>query len=668
MKITRRDAIKMIGCGVAGAPMLSAGSQYEALPAPTSHRWSSAWDRALLEGILARWDKEYDPGVSLLASHRGSEYNYQSGLRNMVVHPTRESFEYALLLLESGEATRCERALKVLDRDLQLQETDPKSRWCGVWPYYLEEPLAKMPAVDLNWADFNGAHLLLTLFRHESKLPDELTGRTREAIRQAAYAIQRRNVTPYYTNIAVQGSFVTLAAAELLKDDALATYALDRIRRVAATVDESGSFAEYNSPTYLHVTLENLTRVLTFVRNSEALAIVERMHERLWLHLASHWHPPTRQLAGPMSRAYSNDVGSPLWLQKATDNKLAFLSLDDIRTNPPSESGDAAMLAYRCPATLRPEFLRLGRVRQHREIFISGQKLVDNLTISQRTVPVLPVEGTTYLTPAFALGSANRSDFWVQRRPLLLYWGGPERPPQCMQLRVMKDDYDFASGLFYSVQEAGCVLGAIAFRSNGGDKHPSLDPIREGSFRLNRLHVQFLFPVWDDTWQLLLDGKAWTDTSQAIPVSGRISIDTGSCMLCFQFRTMSFGKSIPMLRFIREKGQAHFSLALFESQDLQTLRWADVNEAQCSFTLAVEEHRHRLAGFDRRCAARRFMTVQTQEQIHFTWESPSAPLELVVQRGVHPVAQMDAGYAARAMGKPVPMVRLSEEKILLRRA
>jgi len=382
MNITRRDAIKMIGCSLATAPTLSDMSWGKAGGAPASRGWSSAWDRALLEGVLARWDKDYDANACLLSGHRGPEYNYQSGLRNMVVHPTRESFEYALLLLESGEAPRRERALKVLDRNLQLQETDPKSRWRGIWPYYLEEPLAKMPAVDLNWADFNGAHLLLTLFRHESKLPDELAGRTREAIRQAAYAIQRRHVTPYYTNIAVQGSFVTLAAAELLKDDALATYALDRIRGVAATVDESGSFAEYNSPTYLHVTLENLTRILAFVRNSEALGIAERMHERLWLHLAAHWHPPTRQLAGPMSRAYSNDIGSPLWLQKATNNELPFLSLDDIRANPPSESGDVALLAYRCPAALRPQFLRLARMHQHREIFISGQKLVDNLTIS----------------------------------------------------------------------------------------------------------------------------------------------------------------------------------------------------------------------------------------------------------------------------------------------
>jgi hypothetical protein len=664
MKITRRDAIKTISYGLSAAPLLEGLTWCEAPQTQPSHGWSSAWDLALIRGMLAPWDRQYDPKVSLLSAHRGPEYNYQTSLRNTFVHPTRESFEYALLLLESGDNARRERALNVFDHDLRLQETDPKSPWCGVWPYYVEEPLDKMSAADLNWADFNGAHLLVALFRHEQKFPAELAKRTRDAVRLAAYAIQRRNVTPYYTNIAVQGSFVTLAAAELLQDDNLASYAMERIRRVAATVDESGSFAEYNSPTYAHVTLENLTRILTFVRNSEALAITGRMHERIWQHLAAHWHPPTRQFAGPMSRAYSNDVGSPLWLQKATDNELAFLTINELNDNPPNESSDVVLLAYKCPEALLPQFLRLARTHQHREIFVSGQRLVDNLKISERTAPVVPIEGTTYLTPAFSLGSANRSDFWVQRRPLIAYWGGPQRPPQCMQLRVMKDDYDFASGLFYSVQETGCVLGAVAFRSDGGDKHPSLDPIWNGIFKLTRLYVQFFFPVWRDTWQVLADGKLLEGSTAPLPFSNRISINADSCKLCLQVRTAVFGKSNPSLRFARAAGQARLELMLFDSADQQTLHWSEVNEAGCSFTLVVEDSRDSLAHLDRRCAAKPFAAAQVGERTHFTWQSPSAPLELTVQRGVHPVAQMDAAYDERANGKAIPMVRLNDQKIL----
>jgi hypothetical protein len=649
---------------LASAPLLNRLTWPDARRVHTDHGWSQAWDQAVLEAALARWDRDYDPKAFLLGSHRGPEYNYQSGLRNIVVHPTRESLEYALLLLESGETFRRERALNILDRDLQLQETDPNSRWCGVWPYYLEEPLAQMSAADLNWADFNGAQLLVIVLRHQDQLPAALLQRMREAIRLAALAIKRRDVTPYYTNIAVQGSFVTLASAELLDDPEIGSYAIARLRRFAATVDESGSFAEYNSPTYMHVTLENLTRILTFVRNSEARALSERLHERAWLHLAMHWHSPTRQFAGPMSRAYSNDVGSPLWLQKALNNELAFVTLDEIRAKPPSGNGDVIILPYSCPESLRSRFLHFTGAHQHREVFISGQRLVDNLKVSTKAVPMLPIEGTTFLTSAFSLGSANRSDFWVQRRPLIAYWGGDQRPPQCMQLRAIKDDYDFASGLFYSAHDSGCVLGAIAFRSNGGDKHPSLDPVRNGTFTAKRIYAQFLFPVWADAWQVLSDGKPVQDLKADLPLSARISIDMGTCRMCVQVRKANFGGFRPKVVFVRQDGQARLELILFEAAEEQTLHWSDMNDAGCSFTLVMDDRPSSLRQFDRRCSSSSFTSSPVEDYTRLRWRSPSKPLEVTVRRGVHPVAEMDAAYDERVSGEPAPMERLSDEKIL----
>jgi len=78
----------------------------------------------------------------------------------------------------------------------------------------------------------------------------------------------------------------------------------------------------------------------------------------------------------------------------------------------------------------------------------------------------------------------------------------------------------------------------------------------------------------------------------------------------------------------------------------------------------MEDRRNSLAHFDRQCAAKHFAVTQLGERNHFTWTSPAAPLDLTVERGVHPVAQMDAGYDERANGKTVPLVRLSDEKIL----
>jgi len=88
--------------------------------------------------------------------------------------------------------------------------------------------------------------------------------------------VRRRNVAMSYTNIAVMGAFVTLAAAEMLGDANLAAYAPDRLRRFARAVDETGGFAEYNSPTYTHVTIANLTRLRMLVRDEDSRALGRR--------------------------------------------------------------------------------------------------------------------------------------------------------------------------------------------------------------------------------------------------------------------------------------------------------------------------------------------------------------------------------------------------------
>ncbi len=94
--------------------------------------------------------------------------------------------------------------------------------------------------------------------------------------------------------------------------------------------------------------------------------------------------------------------------------------------------------------------MKLERRHQQREIFIEDEVLLDTLIPHAISPPLTPVQRTTLLTPSFALGTANRSDFWIQRRPLLAYWGDANRPPHSLQLRVVKNDYDFSSASFYS--------------------------------------------------------------------------------------------------------------------------------------------------------------------------------------------------------------------------
>jgi len=608
----------------------AAAAAAPALPAPAAG-WTREWDRALLDSALAGQDAAWDPAERLLKRHLGSDYSYHSGLRAAYAHPTRDSVEYALALLEAGGEARARRAEEVIARILELQDTDPKSKWYGIWGWYMEEPPSKMvPAADWNWADFNGSLLLLIELRHGKRLPAELRARMREGIRHAAASVRRRNVSMTYTNIAAKGTFVTLAAAETLEDRDLMGYATERLRRFAAAIDQTGSFAEYNSPTYASVTIANLTRMRMHVKDAASRALAEKIHERAWLHLGKHWHAPSRQLAPPMSRCYRTDIGQPLWIQKALDNRLGFATLDDVRERRATASAETAMLELRCPEAVAPMFLSLPAPRQHRELFVGA------------------VQGATWLDRRFALGSTNRSNFWVQSRGLAGYWGEGGRTSGYLQLRFLKDDYDFTSALLYSVQERNCALGLVNFRTPGGDKHPSLDPVRNGQFQASRLRLR-------------LDLSGAPARAQTIVEGSFAAVDTGMVKIWMAAPAARFGEREGKWTAAREDGALALSFDLLHEKAPVTVRWADQARAFAVFTLAVEDSADSLPRFVERMRAATFRAVSETE---WEWRSPAGVLGLA--GGVRPAAfaEQEKAFRDTVDGKPVPPVRLSDERLV----
>lgn len=285
-----------------------------------------------LEPLHAR----YDPAERLLREPFRSP-GYHTALSGGMVHPTRSSLQYALALLDTGDDALRERALDIIRRVVALQDPNPESRTYGIWSWFLEEPLGKMSPPDWNWADFLGVTLLQIARDHRDRLPPEVRDLVDAALQHAARSIQRRNVGPDYTNIALMGTYVTLATAELYDLEDLRAYATARLRRLHEHVTQQGAF-----------------------------------------------------------------------------------------------------------------------------------------------------------TPDFALGTINRGDLWNQRRPLIAYWGTPEKPAY-LRLRCLRDGYDFAAAQFFSAQQGGAVLAAINFATDGGNTHVSLDRLTNGVFRAKDLRLRFEF-------------------------------------------------------------------------------------------------------------------------------------------------------------------------------
>jgi hypothetical protein len=588
--------------------------------------WPAAWDRILIEKAISIEAPRYDEKEALVTRLFGPGYRYHTKLREGRVHDLRASAEYALALLEIGAKAGIVRAQQTLNRVCALQDTDPASKWYGIWGYYLEEPPAQMDVADWNWADFLGGTLLLVDIRHGPGLEAGLRARIRESIHHAALSVQRRNVEAAYTNIAVKGTFVCAAAAERLGLADLVEYARERMVRIEAYIGESGSFAEYNSPVYARVTLTDLTRMRMYLKPGPVRDGAARIERRLWLHLARHWDGYRKQIAGPMSRCYETDLGEPFWLEKSLGGRLG---LADPELRGQYGDLDTAIHDFHCPEPFAPTFLHPSS-SFHRETFRVPQE-------KQR-----PVQGATFVHPDFSLGSVNQGDFWVQSRPLLAYFGGPERPAHMVRLRLVKDGYDFASALLWTVQQQGNVLGLVNFRSPGGDRHPTLDPIRNGEFKCGRLFLELTFDGLAADFSFRKDGD-----------TGRIA--TTGMNAVFQLRGGRFQSRPLRLEGSSTSRTATFTVDFKPPEQTGLVRWASTGEAWSVFTLALS-----------------YQPVESQTwpcriedaagRILARWDTPSGALELSGLSKVATMGEHENSFGEKINGQDIPLVRLEESK------
>ena len=62
-----------------------------------------------------------------------------------------------------------------------------------------------------------------------------------------------------------------------------------------------------------------------------------------------------------------------------------------------------------------------------------------------------------------------------------------------MQVRFLHDMYDCASANIFCAQDSTHVLGAINFTTNGGDRHVTIDVIKNGTIKATDLRLRFEF-------------------------------------------------------------------------------------------------------------------------------------------------------------------------------
>ena len=551
---------------------LAASSAVAAEGGKTEYLTGSA--RKALLRHLESVSRSYDPEAKMIVLERAPKADHTK-LHGRRAHPTRGSLRYAATLLEANDAKHRARACEIIRKVLSLQDTNPNSLTYGVWPWYAEEPPGEMFMVDYNWAAFLGRRLLYIVIHHDDQLPAELKTGVREAIRHACESIRRRPLHMGYTNIAAMSSYVALVAGERLGDPkqlAHGRYLFDKWYDYTMRL---GSFTEFNSPTYTRVALGMVSRMMADVLDPDRRAKAEKLNAMLWEHLARRFHPPTRQWAGPCSRAYDDlrGAGFPREIQRALDNAVTFVPPESLGP----DVGDWRH-PFRAPRELAHYFKPLTAPREAVEVFFkAGDKIPNGLGNRSSRVAHTTLVGTTYLHPRFALGTVNLLDFWEQHRNLMAHWGTHDAPAY-MTMRCMNRDYGFCSALFAGAQHKGDVLVAVPFMTDFGDRYIDLDRLPRQTLKTTSLRIEFALGGHLDEARI----PARFDLDQPLVIEDR------GTRIWLRYLGGTFDGQKPRAAIEKRKGEVILVVHLYEG-DRKAFHLPTLGEAVCLFAIRFSD-------------------------------------------------------------------------------
>lgn len=444
---------------------------------------------------IETFNRNYDSTVHLVKA-RASKHYHSDLDETYTIHHVLQSFNYAVALFDSDVPAYQKRGMDVLRACLQLQDTDPKSKTFGVWPYFLEEPFAtKKSPPDRNWADFCSVRILRILNNHNAVLPADLQVLAKQALLNATIEIKERDIKPDYTNICLMGLHVCYMTALMCEDAELMSYAQKRLKDFYKSTLLNNGFVEYNSPAYTKLALDEVIELKQNVTEKNDLAMLDSIYNMGWRILAKHYHKPSAQWAGPHGRAYSvlTNAGFYNWLYTSSKgiikpNVSIKYSLDEDR-----------YLKHYIPPHYLTYFTDDVVPRVQVDTFIKANQTIEinplvsyQLTDTTRRLILKNVIGKTYLTKTYALSSVNKSCLWDQRRAVLAYWGSSTKP-NYMRIRFMHDNNDYAGANIFCDQDSTTIIGAVNFTTNGGDKHVSIDAIKNATIEASDLRLRFEF-------------------------------------------------------------------------------------------------------------------------------------------------------------------------------
>ncbi|MCZ6633884.1 MAG: hypothetical protein O7G87_10795 [bacterium] len=382
-----------------------------------------------------------------------SDAHYQPESR-LVGTSVRGGCAYALMLVASGDQADCQEAELIVPEVIAYQEQDTDRSDFGL---FKTSPDAE-GYTDQNWAAFCGGYLMHIPRAYSDWVSDSCLKQIEGAVLRACAFIQKRDVTPSYTNISLLSASVLTVAGEMYGASEYLEEGRRKVRELVEYINLTGGFQEYSSPTYYGVNFSALCWMGMFVEDEEIHDLVIRIQERMWRTTAAHFHTPTGQLAGPHSRAY----GNLLQHYAGAIKYYLYKVLGDVFDlgDSVAHGGDttyaalAAIQEVACPEDAREMMLNSNYPRLVEETVRTDGRALDAEYAGSF------IQMTTYLTDRYALGTVNTSEVWYQRRNLMVYWKSRGNALEALTEQVRENDkrVERRDGRCWCVQNQGRAL------------------------------------------------------------------------------------------------------------------------------------------------------------------------------------------------------------------
>lgn len=517
---------------------------------------------------MRKFKTNFDEKEYMVTKHTASKQGiYHSKLADCDVHEVFASTKYATeLMLVEGDY---ESALKIFNRIIPLQDNNPNSPSCGVWPYFLEESVQEMDRPDYNMADFNAKELVCVMIKARDLIDADTAGKMLDAINLACQCIIRRNEGVQYTNIAIMDTLVTGAGGELLNNEEYINYGRNKIVRFLEFVRGHHSVLEYNSPRYSIITANDLGAIFELVKDDKILKYAAEANEMIWRIMAEHFDCNNLQLTGPHARAYADftepefikAIGDACGIDFTKHEKFYYYFSEEDAEKIKRDSYEKPV----CPQKYLPYFTGEKKKENIREMTMDGFNY-PYFAFAQAA--------TTYRCDSFSVGTMNREEFWNQRRPLISYIKGNEKDC-CFRVKCCHDGYDYASAILHSVQEKGNILGNINFSIDRGDTHISSNTIKDASISAEDFRVNFEFTIDNN------------DISYKNTDNGVVFVINGVSVRINVF-IKEFGEHVIKEEIVTENNRLKYSIVLYNGER-EILRFDEMKKAFIGFTIEMGE-------------------------------------------------------------------------------